>query len=144
MAEALFRTLHMLGLLGVAAGLVIAILVTRPGLSRDDVDGLAKTYLMTLIALVLTTVAGLTLWLWVGKPAAFFTNNPVFHAKMGLVIILAILLLVPALFFYRNNQSGSTETIRIPLSVRIMQRAAIPLIIVVPVLAYLMARGIGY
>lgn len=144
MAEALFRTLHMLGLLGVAAGLVIAILVTRPGLGRDDVDGLSKTYLMTLIALALTTLAGLALWLWVGKPAAFFNNNPVFHAKMGLVIILAILLLVPALFFYRNNKSTSEEMISIPLSVRIMQRTAIPLIIVLPVLAYLMARGIGY
>jgi putative membrane protein len=144
MSEALFRALHMLALLGVAAGMVIAILVTRPTLSRDDVDGLTKTYLMTLIALTLTTVAGLALWLWVGKPAAFFSNNPVFHAKIGLVVILAILLLVPALFFYRENKSGSEEAVSIPLPVRIMQRTAIPLIIVLPVLAYLMARGIGY
>lgn len=144
MAEALFRTLHMLGLLGVAAGLVIAVLVTRPSLSRDDTDGLAKTYLMTLIALVLTTLAGLALWLWVGKPAAFFSNNPVFHAKMGLVVILTILLLVPALFFYRADTSIEEGSVSIPVSVRIMQRAAIPLIVVLPVLAYLMARGIGY
>ncbi|ALO47053.1 DUF2214 family protein [Pseudohongiella spirulinae] len=144
MAEALFRTLHMLGLLGVAAGLVIAVLVTRPSLSRDDTDGLAKTYLLTLIALVLTTLAGLALWLWVGKPAAFFSNNPVFHAKMGLVVILTILLLVPALFFYRAGASTDEESVSIPVSVRIMQRAAIPLIVVLPVLAYLMARGIGY
>ena len=83
MGEAFFRTLHMLGILGLAAGVIIAVMATRPSLARDDVAGLSKVYIMSLIALLITTVAGLSLWLWVGKPAEFFTHNPMFQAKWG-------------------------------------------------------------
>jgi putative membrane protein len=146
MAEAFFRTLHMLGILGLAAGVIIAILATRPQIGRDDVMGLSRIYLLNLIALLLTIGAGITLWLWVGKPAAFFSNNPLFHAKLGLFCLLIVVLLWPATFFWRVAASVQTvdEVTTVPAAMIRLQKAAIPLLLVLPILAYLMARGIGY
>tara|TARA_R110002072_G_scaffold11196_1_gene50815 strand:- start:25709 stop:26149 length:441 start_codon:yes stop_codon:yes gene_type:complete len=146
MGEAFFRTLHMLGILGLAAGVIIAIMATRPSLARDDVTGLSKVYIMSLIALLITTVAGLSLWFWVGKPADFFTNNPVFQAKMGLFVILAGLIGWPAAVFHRlaSRMPEELQEANIPPTIQRLQKSAIPLLLVLPILAYLMARGIGY
>lgn len=147
MAEAFFRTLHMIGILGLAAGIIIAVMASRPSITRDDVSGLSKVYMMTLLALLITGLAGLSLWLWVGKPAAFFSNNPVFHAKMGLFVILIAVLTPGAVYFWRQNRLSIDSTdalIEVPATIRRLQKTAIPLLLVMPVLAYLMARGIGY
>jgi len=146
MAESLFRTLHLLGVMGTAAGVLIIVFGASQTISRDDASGIFKVYLMTGVAILITLIAGLSLWLYVGKPAAFFSGNPVFHAKLGLFIILLTVLAHPLRYFAKVSSAtgGISDPITIPLGVQRLQKTAIPLLLLMPVLAYLMARGIGY
>ena len=144
MIEALFRILHLLGALGMGAGLIIAALAAG-SLATDTTpkEHPARTFRViygyTALAATLSAAGGLMLWLSVGKPAAFFNNNPVFHAKLGLVVALLAVLIYPAWFLCRAQCQYS-----IPATVLRLQKCALPLLIIIPVLAYLMARGIGY
>jgi putative membrane protein len=146
MAESLFRTLHLLGVMGTAAGVLIVVFGASQRISKDDAAGIFKVYIMTGIAILITLAAGTSLWLYVGKPAAFFNGNPVFHAKLGLFSILLTVLIYPARYFasLASTPGDTSERISIPPAVRRLQTTAIPLLLVMPVLAYLMARGIGY
>lgn len=144
MAEALFRALHLLGALGMAAGLIIATLAAGSLAADRQSYELAyrtfrKIYAYTALAIVISIGAGLILWLAVGKPAAFFSNNPVFHAKLALVATLLATQVYPAWFLCRSQWQQA-----IPAALIRMQKIALPLLLVVPVLAYLVARGIGY
>lgn len=144
MAEALFRGLHLLGALGMAAGLIIATLAAT-GLATENQQHefayrtFRKIYAYTGLAIIVTIGAGLLLWLTVGKPAAFFSNNPVFHAKLALVATLLATLVYPAWFLCRAHWQQP-----VPAAVLRLQKSTLPLLLVVPVLAYLVARGIGY
>lgn len=159
MAEALIRILHLLGAAGLAAGVVIAILAvssinrtdvedTGPAASDADQDAeynaVARVYIYTLLAALVTLSGGLALWLLVGKPAAFFSNNPVFHAKMALFVILLGLLAWPAWYFLSHKNVSCPQPAEVPSAVVRLQKAALPVLLIIPVLAYLMARGIGY
>lgn len=144
MAEVLFRTLHLFGVLGMAAGLIIAALAagslaTDSAHHQSACQTFRKIYTWTALAFALSTAAGLTLWLVVGKPATFFNNNPVFHAKIALVATLLATQIYPAWFLCRPFAGQS-----IPAAVLRLQKSALPLLLVIPVLAYLMARGVGY
>ncbi len=144
MAEALFSGLHLFGALGMAAGLVIATLAAG-SLAADSQQHesayrtFRKIYGYTGLAVIVTIGAGLMLWLAVGKPAAFFSNNPVFHAKLALVATLLATAVYPAWFLCRAQGQQP-----VPQAVLRMQKSTLPLLLVVPVLAYLAARGIGY
>ena len=146
MAESLFRTLHLLGVMGTAAGVLIVVLGATQTISRDDAAGIFKVYLITGVAILITLSAGLALWLYVGKPAAFFSGNPIFHVKIGLFIVLLSVLAYPARYFstITSGPEVASQPISIPPSVQRLQKTAVPLLLVMPLLAYLMARGIGY
>ena len=146
MAEVLFRSLHLLGALGMAAGILVAALAASSmNADRDNLDAadqaalFRKVYGLTAAAVMLSVGAGLMLWLVVGKPAAFFSNNPVFHAKIALVLVMLATLIYPAWYLCRSRPPQP-----MPASVLRLQKSTFPLLLIVPVLAYLMARGIGY
>lgn len=139
--EALVRTVHLIGALGVGLSVLLLVLASRD-LSPEDLAGVRRIYLALLVALGVTALAGVALWLWVGKPATFFSQNPVFHAKLSLFALVILMLAWPAWYFYRHSTEGPTG----PASalVRRLLGATLPLLVLIPVLAYLMARGIGY
>ncbi|MEX0740257.1 MAG: DUF2214 family protein [Pseudohongiella sp.] len=144
MADAIFRGLHLFGALGMAAGLIIASLAAGSLANDGEQHPLAyqtfrRIYAYTALAALLSIAGGLMLWLAVGKPAAFFSNNPVFHAKLGLVMVLLVTLIYPAWCLCRPRGQNP-----LPRSLLRLQKSALPLLVIVPVLAYLMARGVGY
>ena len=70
--EALVRTVHLIGALGVGLSVLLLVLASRD-LSPEDLAGVRRIYLALLVALGVTALAGVALWLWVGKPATFFS-----------------------------------------------------------------------
>ncbi|MBV6647159.1 MAG: DUF2214 family protein, partial [Cyclobacteriaceae bacterium] len=90
--------------------------------------------------------AGLAMWLWVGKPASFYSENPVFLVKLGLVISLGLLSIYPTVFFTRNKskrEGDSQDIVHIPNGVIWSVRIELLLLFSIPLLAILMARGIS-
>jgi putative membrane protein len=113
--------------------------MTRAAMARiARIDGIYGIASLTLLA------AGLTLWLGeYGKPALFYNKNWIFHLKLGLFIGLGILSIYPTVFFLKQRKGDPAEIITVPTKVFIFLRFELLLLLVMPLLAGLMARGIG-
>lgn len=142
MAYTLIRLLHLGAILVLAGTLVIQNMAVGRHVNGEDARNLAKVNKVYGMAAGIATLLGLILWLLVGKPAAFYNTNPVFHTKLGLVVLLAILSIGPTRFLERHLKSGE-ETIPVPIGIRLTLRLELLILAIIPVLAYLMARGIG-
>jgi len=144
MLYALFRVIHLVGLLVMATSLIVSNVGFSRTLSREDVTNLIRVDRMAHVALTVLLLAGLALWLWIGRPAAFYNGNPLFHLKLGLFAAYVLLIFPTTRFLMRNRQLDESATLEVPLHIRIALRTQLALLLIVPVLAYLMARGVGY
>lgn len=138
---------HLLMVLAVLVGTLVILLASEKEVSMQDLLAIKRVYALTAIAMLLLALAGAVLWFWGAKPATFYSNNPVFHTKLGLFALLCLLFAHNGLRITRlHAQSAADSSGMIPLApaLRGLQKAMIPLLIAMPVLAYLMARGIGY
>lgn len=114
----------------------------KPEINSEDARNLARVDAICGLSSLLLILFGLILWFGVGKPADFYSVNPIFLAKMGLVGLLLLLASYPALFFFRHRNFAG-ESLCVPGAVRLCLRVEIAVIILIPILATLMARGIG-
>ncbi|MFM1895483.1 MAG: hypothetical protein RLZZ385_557 [Pseudomonadota bacterium] len=142
MAYIVFRYLHLLAILVLAGAVLIENLAISRSLSREDLRNLARVDAAYGIAAAAVLVFGLILWLGVGKPAEFYSGNPVFHAKLGLFVLMGLVSIYPTVFFLRQRNS-TVEPIAVPALIPWLLRAELVLLLCIPVLATLMARGIG-
>lgn len=98
------------------------------------------------ISSILVVAAGLTLWFGVGKPADYYSDNHVFITKIVLVGLLGILSIKPTIFFLKNRQKkddSGEERVVVPTAVKRFVYAEILVVALIPLLAVLMARGVG-
>ena len=137
-----FRFLHFVAIFGVAAAVIIENIAVKPFISREDAINLAKISLIDNVTLLLTLMAGYTLWFWVGKPSEFYTENPVFLAKLVIFSIILVFGFFPFNFFKRNKKSIQ-ESVMVPPTTIFCVRLRGALLIVAAMLAFLTARGIG-
>jgi putative membrane protein len=147
MLAAVIEGAHLLLVLGVLIGALVILLASAEEVSAQDLLAINRVYALTAIAMFLLALAGTVLWFWGAKPATFYSNNPVFHAKLCLFALLCLLFAHNGYRIYRlHKRYAADESAMIALgkSVRVLQKAMIPLLIAIPVTAYLMARGIGY
>lgn len=142
MAYVLLRYLHLLAALVFAGALIIENMAIKPVINREDAHNLARVDGICGMAALVIIACGLALWLWVGKPADFYNTNPLFHLKLGLLAILITSAVYPALFFFRHRQTEQ-EQISVPKAVQLLLRFEIILLLIIPMLAWAMARGIG-
>ena len=137
-----FRFLHFVAIFGVTAAVIIENLAVKPSISKEDAINLAKISLIDNVSLILTLMAGYTLWFWVGKPSEFYTENPVFLAKLIIFSIILVFGFFPFNFFKRNKNSIQ-ESLLVPPTTIFCVRLRGALLIVAVMLAFLTARGIG-
>ena len=137
-----FRFLHFVAIFGVTAAVIIENLAVKPSISKEDAINLAKISVIDNVSLLLTLMAGYTLWFWVGKPSEFYTENPVFLAKLIIFCIILVFGFFPFNFFKRNKKSIQ-ESLLVPPTTIFCVRLRGALLIVAVMLAFLTARGIG-
>lgn len=142
MLYTLFRSLHFITLFALAGALIIENMALKPTISGEDARNLAKVDAAYGVAAALTLVTGLSLWLWIGKPAEFYSQNPIFHLKLGFSFLLALLSIYPTLFFIRHRKS-TAESITVPRLIGVLTKLKLVVPIIILLLAFLMARGIG-
>lgn len=142
--EIVLRYLHFLSILAIAGTLTAELMLLKPHLTRKEigriaaVDGIYGLFSIVLLA------AGLTLWLGsYTKPSVYYTNNWIFLTKLGLVGAVGILSIYPTIFFLRKRKGDPNEMVIIPPAVQWSVRAEVLLLVIIPMLAGLMARGIG-
>ncbi len=142
MLEVLVKYLHFLGIFGVVSALVAEHLLTKTQLTGPEVKRLAAIDAVYGISAVTVLAAGLSLWLWVGKPSAFYTDNPVFHIKVTAFLLVGLLSIYPTIFFIKHRKS-SNPAITVPGKVIGLIRAELFILAFIPLLAILVARGYG-
>jgi putative membrane protein len=81
------------------------------------------------------------------KGSAFYFSNPVFHAKVGVFLLVAVLSIPVTLAYMRWNKTFRNGGASIPgreiRNVRILLWTELVLLALLPALAVLMARGIS-
>lgn len=143
--EILLRYLHFISIFAIVGALVSEHLLLKKELTRAEIARLATIDAIYGIAAMLLLAAGLTLWLsGVGKPSMVYTKNGIFHAKITCFALIGIMSIYPTVFFIKNRKGDKTEVVHVPKSIFWLLRFELLLLFVIPLLAGLMAHGVGY
>ena len=142
MAYLLFRYLHLIAAMVFAGALIIKNLAIGRLIGQQDASNLARLSTFSFLSSLVIAGCGTALWFWTGKPAAFYSENPVFHVKMGLFLVLQSCLSYLAVFFNHHRKTDATE-ITVPATIRLSLRCAMLCLVLIPILAWAMANGLG-
>lgn len=144
-SEILLRYLHFISIFFLVSALVAEHLLLKGQMTRSEIQRLAIVDAIYGISALLAVTAGLFLWFGVGKPSIFYTQNWIFHVKVTLVILMAILSIYPTVFFIKHRKGSSPEElVTIPRSVKMLVRLELTLVLLIPLFAVFMAKGVGY
>lgn len=146
MTAAIFiKYIHFISIFIVVSSVVAEHLLLKAKMTRAELKRLSVLDGFYGIASIILVGAGSYLWLGgIGKPAEFYTNNPIFLAKVGLFVIVGLLSLHPTVFFLKNRKGvDQTELVELPKSVKMVIRIELLILFLMPLLATLMANGVG-
>jgi putative membrane protein len=146
--EVLVVYLHFAAMILIAVFLAIECLICAPGLAQERVKLLARIDLLYMIAAVLALATGVTRLVWFGKGAGFYLHNPVFYIKLALFVAIGLISVPPTLQYLRWMRMLKTGTGVAAADFEVLRArryvlAELVLFAFIPLLAVLMARGIG-
>jgi len=140
MEEIVVRYLHFIGIMSLASTLVMQHLILSNQMTQKELKKIIFLDIIYAISAFITLGAGLMLWLSIGKEASFYSTNWVFHVKLTLFIIMALLSIYPTKF-YRKSQKLDQDVVEMPKMVIMLVRMQLLLVFVIPFLGVLIARG---
>ncbi|MDG9928606.1 MULTISPECIES: DUF2214 family protein [unclassified Pseudomonas] len=149
MADAIAASLHYLSIFVLFALLTCEHILFRADLDHATARRLLRIDLAYGVTAGLVLATGLARVVWFGKGVDFYLHNWVFHAKVTLFILVGLLSILPTLTFFnwRNDLlAGKAPTITPAQARRTIWviRLELLLLVCLPFLASLMARGVGY
>jgi putative membrane protein len=144
-AEILVRYFHFITIFALVSSLVAEHLLLKKEMTRADISRISRIDAVYGLAAVLVVAAGLTLWFsGIGKPSVYYSKNWIFHVKVTMVLIVALLSIYPTVFFIKNRKGNSNDVITIPTMIFMLIRLELLLLLITPLFAALMARGVGF
>lgn len=143
--EIFLRYIHFISIFAIVSALVSEHLLLKKSLTRAELSRLARIDAVYGLAAVTLLIAGLTLWLGeVGKPSIYYSKNWIFHLKISLYVLIGLLSIYPTIFFLKNRNGNADEIVSIPSRIFWMIRLELLLLFIIPILAGLMAKGVGF
>lgn len=142
MHEIIIRYLHFIGIFIIISALFAEHILIKKEMTGTEMTKLAKIDLFYGIATIMVLFTGLSLWFWVGKPAAVYTRNFLFHTKLTLFLLLGVLSVFSSIFFTINKKKEQT-LITVPKSIFLIIRIEMFILFIIPLLAVLMSHGFG-
>jgi putative membrane protein len=142
--EIFVRYLHFISIFTLFAALVAEHLLLSKSMTRSQLQRVATLDAVYGVAALLALVTGLMLWFVVGKPAEFYTQNAVFHTKVLLFVIAALISIYPTIFYVRNRKGNPDDTVVIPKPLIMMVRMELLIFTIMPLLGTLVSRSVGY
>ncbi len=140
--------LHFLGIMALMATLLAEHVTLQPNMTRLHVQRLATIDLCYGIAAGIVLITGILRFAYVGKGIPFYLGNPIFYVKVGLFLLIGIISIYPTIIFLswrkmiKQDQELEVATRQVK-RLRHLVRLELGLLLVIPLLAVLMARGIG-
>jgi len=102
MGYILIKYIHLVAILVLFSTLVVEHLLVKSEMSSIDIKKVSTIDLIYGLSAGVVLIAGLYLWLFVGKPSAFYSSNPIFHIKLGLFVLAALISIYPTVFFMKK------------------------------------------
>jgi putative membrane protein len=140
MTEIIFRYIHFIGIMSLSATLVMQHLILSSQVTQAELKKIVFLDIIYAISALLTLVAGLSLWLSVGKDASFYSTNPLFHVKLTLFIVIFLLSIYPTLYF-RKSQKIAKDIVVMPKMIIMSIRMQLLLVFIIPLFGVLIAKG---
>jgi putative membrane protein len=146
--DTILSVLHFLAVFVVVGTLAIELASVRPGMSRDTAQRIARIDgLYGLSAVILVVIGFLRVYFGL-KPPEFYFESHAFWTKLGLFILIALASVPPTIAFLRWSRSIKADAaFEVPAgaiaNVRRWLHAEAALLVFIPILAAVMARGIG-
>jgi putative membrane protein len=146
--EAAIAYLHFVSILSVTAFLVTELYLCSRDLQPPQVKTLAQVDFLYMLAAVAVLVTGLLRLFAVGKGAGFYLHNPVLYIKIALFVAVGLISILPTRQFIQWNRAlkaGANRILRDGDIVTARRYIALELALLalIPLMAVLMARGIG-
>ena len=145
--EPLLAYLHYLSIVVLAGFLTAELVVCQPGLGPEHVRLLPRLDIVFFAGAMLALLTGLLRLFFYAKGVGFYLPNPAFHTKMTLYVVIAAVSIVPTTRFIRWRRAletgGQPPDHRAVARVRRLIHLELGLLALMPLMAVLMARGIG-
>lgn len=141
--DLIIRYLHFVSMFILVAAVLGQHLILRGTVTRAIVGKAQKLDIAYAISVIVVLGTGLLQWLVVGKPADFYSSNPVFHTKLTLFLVIGLVSIYPSVYLGKNRKGDPDELVTIPPGIVWSVRVELLLLFLMPLLATLMARGIG-
>ena len=142
-SEILIRYLHFVSMFILVASVLGQHLMLKGRITRATVGKAQRLDIAYAIAVVVVLATGLAQWFLVGKPAEFYSSNPIFHTKLTLFLFVGLISIYPSVFLGKHRKGDPGEIVEIPKKLIWSVRVELLLLFLMPLLATLMARGIG-
>lgn len=136
--------LHYLGF-----GLLFAALAAELVLHRPQVDGATARRLFRIdglygLAALIVLTTGLLRIFHYGKPPSYYGQNFIFHIKLTVFVLVYLMSLYPTVHFFKARKTAPDTTVNYPRATGIFLRIEMALLMILPLLGVLTARGYGY
>jgi len=145
--EALVAYAHYAAMILIALFLVLEYLNCTPGISAQRIAFLARIDIFYMLAAILAFGTGIARLVWFGKGPTFYLHNPVLYIKLALFIAVGLMSIPPTLQILRWKKGvGSGPDAPAPWQVLRVRRyllVELALFALIPLMAVLLARGIG-
>lgn len=148
MTSALIAYLHYLSIFVLFALLSIEHVQFKLPLDLARARSLIITDIAYGICAGVVLLTGLARVLWFGKGLDYYLHNGLFHAKVGLFVLVGLISVLPTFVYlnWRNSlKAGQVPVVsaRQARWVRVAIRLELSLLLGIPLLAVLLARGVG-
>ncbi len=140
--------LHFLSIMILMGSLITEHILLKPKMTKEQIRTLALIDLLYGVAAILVLTSGLLRWFVYGKGSEYYLANPVFHTKLTLFVIVAIISIIPTIKFLKwrkqvNNNQEPEMNEKIVKKLLIYIRIELLLLAILPLLAVMLARGVG-
>ena len=145
--EPLIAYLHYLSIILLAGFLIGELVMCRAGMTIEQARRLAGIDAVFFAAALAALATGLLRLFFYAKGVGFYTGNSAFWAKMALYVIIAVISITPTRTFLRWKRAA-VERGALPAgdeiaAARRLIHIELGLLALMPLMAVLMARGIG-
>jgi putative membrane protein len=146
--DAILAYLHFMAIFGLFATLMYEVVLLKAGTAGLDIETLARTDRKFGIQAGIVLVTGALRVAFGAKGAAFYMHNPVFHLKIGLFVLAALISIVPTIAFLRWRKARRSDpSWRVPepewQRTRKLVRLEIAIVALIPLAAVIMSRGLA-
>jgi len=133
--------LHFLGFALLFAFLAVELTLFKPTMTAESARKLARIDIMYGLSALLVLVTGLLKMMSFGKGPEYYGHNFIFHIKLTLVVVIFLLSVFPTFRFIKARDG---DPIVFPPVIGVLLKVQMAMLVAVPLLGVLMARGYGY